>query len=101
MIPSREREREIRELPQKIPKVLCDKFGDAPTRDFKTFEREFREMYEFYSVPESQKLPRLKAHLGGSVLVHANIWIDAQEDQIYTYQGLVEELIHSFQTSVR
>ncbi|MCP4489899.1 MAG: hypothetical protein GY820_21655, partial [Gammaproteobacteria bacterium] len=62
------REREIRVLPQKIPLVLCEKFGDAPTRDFKTFEREFREMCDLYSIPDSQKLTRFKLHLEGNVL---------------------------------
>ncbi|MCP4476040.1 MAG: hypothetical protein GY821_16070, partial [Gammaproteobacteria bacterium] len=85
----------------KIPRFLCDKFGDKPTQDFETFEREFRDVCDLYSVPEEQKVQRLKSHLEGSVLVHANSWIDAQGDQEYTYRGLVKELRFQFQKSVR
>ncbi len=88
-------------LNQKIPRILCDKFGDKPTQDFDTFEREFRDMCGLYYVPEDQKLQRLKSHLEGSVKVHANSWIDTQEDQVYTYQGLVDELRFSFQKFIR
>ncbi|MCP4487814.1 MAG: hypothetical protein GY820_10925, partial [Gammaproteobacteria bacterium] len=97
---TRSRERGRNET-HKIPRVLCDKFGDKRTRDFKTFEREFSAMCRLYSVPETQKLERMVLHLEGSVQVHANSWIDAQEEQEYTYRDLVAELKRSFQKSVR
>ncbi len=65
------RERDQREPAQKIPRVLCDKFGDKRTRDFKAFEREFSDTCELYLV-DNQKLKRLKLHLEGTVLDHAN-----------------------------
>ncbi|MCP4487129.1 MAG: hypothetical protein GY820_07410 [Gammaproteobacteria bacterium] len=58
-------------------------------------------MCDLYSVPEEQKVQRFKSHLEGSVLVHANSWIDAQDDQEYTYRDLVKELKFQFQKSVR
>ncbi len=42
-------------------------------------------------------MQRLKSHLEGSVLVHINRWIDAQDDQTFTYRGLVNELRFHFQ----
>ncbi|MCP4489268.1 MAG: hypothetical protein GY820_18440, partial [Gammaproteobacteria bacterium] len=95
------REREIRALPQKIPQVLCEKFGDAPIRDFKTFEREFREMCDLYSIPESQKLTRFKLHLEGNVLKHTNSWLDAHGGPDLTYDQLVNELRTSYQRDLR
>ncbi|MCP4490009.1 MAG: hypothetical protein GY820_22215, partial [Gammaproteobacteria bacterium] len=58
-------------------------------------------MCDLYSVPEDQKVQRLKSHLGGSVLVHVNWWIDAQDDQTFSYRDLVNELRFHFQEVVR
>ncbi|MCP4488103.1 MAG: hypothetical protein GY820_12405, partial [Gammaproteobacteria bacterium] len=95
------RERGSRELPPKIPQVLCEKFGDAPTRDFKTFEREFREMCDLYSIPDSQKLTRFKLHLEGNVLKHTNSWLDTHGGPDLTYDQLVNELRTAYQRDLR
>ncbi len=51
---------------QKIPWILCDKFGDKATQDFEMFEKEFDSMCKFYVVPKGQKIKRLLYHLEGS-----------------------------------
>ncbi len=60
-----------REVTQKIPRILCDKFGDKATREFRMFEKEFSSMCKFYSVPLEQKVERFLYHLEGSVHVRA------------------------------
>ncbi len=91
------RERVIRDLPQKIPRVLCDKFGDTPTRDFELFEHEFNAMCWFYSILENQKIMRLLLHLEGTVQQYVNCWIKVHEGQNPTYDQLIKELRDTFQ----
>ncbi|MCP4491664.1 MAG: hypothetical protein GY820_30815, partial [Gammaproteobacteria bacterium] len=100
-IPSRERKREIRELPPKIPQVLCDKFGDTPSREFKLFEREFNSMCRFYSVPEDQKVTRFLFHLEGTVQEYVNCLIEVHEGPDLTYDRLIEELRTTYQRDMR
>ncbi len=87
-------------MTQKIPRFLCDKYGDKPTREFKMFEMEFDFMCELYSVPKKQKVKRLLVHLEGSVQIHAASWVGAQGTRAYSYKEVMDELRETFQKPV-